>query len=88
MTRFAAALVAAAIVLPAAAQSPGGTLAKIRDSKTITLGYRETAVPFSFTGEGKQPDGKGWAERPPIAQYTGNNPALYRHLQPLRNSRG
>jgi ABC-type amino acid transport substrate-binding protein len=58
MTRFAAAaLVAAAIVLPAAAQSPGGTLAKIRDSKTITLGYRETAVPFSFTGEGKQPAG-------------------------------
>lgn len=37
---------------------------------------------------GKQPDGKGWAERPPIAQYTRNNPPLHRHLQPLGNSRG
>ena len=57
MTRFTAALVAAAIALPAAAQSPGSTLAKIRDSKTITLGYRADAAPFSFTGEDKQPAG-------------------------------
>ena len=57
MTRFTAALVAAAIALPAAAQSPGSTLAKIRDSRTITLGYRADAAPFSFTGEDKQPAG-------------------------------
>jgi glutamate/aspartate transport system substrate-binding protein len=57
MTRFTAALIAAAIALPAAAQPPGSTLAKIRDSKTITLGYRPDAVPFSFTGEDKQPAG-------------------------------
>jgi glutamate/aspartate transport system substrate-binding protein len=57
MQRFTAALIAAAIALPAAAQSPGSTLAKIRDAKTITLGYRPDAVPFSFTGEDKQPAG-------------------------------
>jgi ABC-type amino acid transport substrate-binding protein len=57
MRHLIAALVAAAIALPAAAQSPGATLAKIRDAKTITLGYRPDAVPFSFTGEDRQPAG-------------------------------
>jgi ABC-type amino acid transport substrate-binding protein len=56
MTRFTAALVAAAIALPAAAQSPS-VLTKIRDARTITVGYRADAAPFSFTGEDKQPAG-------------------------------
>lgn len=61
-TFFSAALVAlahvgAALVQPAAAQSPGATLAKIRDAKTIALGYRENALPFSFAAEDKQPAG-------------------------------
>lgn len=57
MIRLTAALAAAAIALPAAAQTPGSTLAKIRDAKTITLGYRTDAAPFSFTGGDKQPSG-------------------------------
>jgi ABC-type amino acid transport substrate-binding protein len=58
MLRFAAALAAAAIALPAAAQAPAGaTLAKIQAARTITLGYRPDAVPFSFTGEDRQPAG-------------------------------
>jgi ABC-type amino acid transport substrate-binding protein len=57
MRRLASLVVAAAIALPAGAQTPGTTLAKIRDAKTIALGYRETALPFSFTGDDKQPTG-------------------------------
>jgi ABC-type amino acid transport substrate-binding protein len=34
-----------------------GTLKKIRDSKTITLGYRTDSPPFSFTGPDGQPAG-------------------------------
>jgi ABC-type amino acid transport substrate-binding protein len=34
-----------------------GTLKKIRDSKTITLGYRVDSPPFSFTGPDGQPAG-------------------------------
>ena len=36
---------------PPAAEAPlslSGTLAKVRDSGTITLGYRATALPFSY----------------------------------------
>ena len=32
----------------AQAQEPTGTLKKIRDSGTISLGYRESSVPFSY----------------------------------------
>jgi len=51
---FAAA--ALALLLPgvAPAQELTGTLKKIKDSGTITIGYREQSVPFSFRG----PDGK------------------------------
>ena len=46
---------ACAIAVPAAAQS--GTLDKIRKSGVITMGYIGNAVPFSFKGEGGQPQG-------------------------------
>jgi ABC-type amino acid transport substrate-binding protein len=58
MSRYLAALIAAAIALPAAAQAPAGaTLAKIQAAKAITLGYRENAAPFSFVGTDGQPTG-------------------------------
>jgi ABC-type amino acid transport substrate-binding protein len=34
-----------------------GTLDKIRQSGTITLGYREASIPFSYVGDNKQPAG-------------------------------
>lgn len=37
--------------------SAGDTLKKVRDSGQITLGYRESSVPFSFLDAGKQPVG-------------------------------
>jgi ABC-type amino acid transport substrate-binding protein len=42
---------------PALGQDLQGTLKKISDAKTINIGYRETAVPFSFVGADKQPAG-------------------------------
>jgi polar amino acid transport system substrate-binding protein/glutamate/aspartate transport system substrate-binding protein len=58
MTRLL--LLAALTVLaasPATGQDLQGTLKKISDTKTINIGYRETAVPFSFVGADKQPAG-------------------------------
>jgi ABC-type amino acid transport substrate-binding protein len=43
--------------LPAAAQNLDGTLKKIKDSSTFTLGYLESAPPFSFPGPDKRPVG-------------------------------
>ncbi|MBP6018595.1 MAG: amino acid ABC transporter substrate-binding protein [Burkholderiaceae bacterium] len=44
-------------VLPVAAQQDSGTLEKIKSSGEIVLGYRETAVPFSFLDSQHQPAG-------------------------------
>jgi glutamate/aspartate transport system substrate-binding protein len=53
---------AAAFALPAAAQDGNvgalsGTLKKIKDSGTITLGYRESSLPFSYLNKRQQPIG-------------------------------
>ena len=37
--------------------TPAGTLDKIRASKTITLGYRDSSVPFSYVDSNKKPLG-------------------------------
>jgi ABC-type amino acid transport substrate-binding protein len=47
----------AALAAPLAAQTPGGTLAKIRDARAIALGYRTDAPPFSFSDRDGQPAG-------------------------------
>jgi glutamate/aspartate transport system substrate-binding protein len=54
------ALAAAALGLVAAsalAQDLTGTLKKIKDSGTITIGHRETSIPFSYLDERQQPIG-------------------------------
>jgi glutamate/aspartate transport system substrate-binding protein len=55
-------LFAAALALPAAAQDANvgvlsGTLKKIKDTGTITLGYRESSLPFSYLNKRQQPIG-------------------------------
>jgi ABC-type amino acid transport substrate-binding protein len=57
MRRFALALLV--LVLPglAHAQALDGTLKKIRDNRTVTIGYRTDALPFSYVGGDKQPAG-------------------------------
>ncbi len=55
MLRFllAVALIAPLLAIPAArAQELTGTLKKIKDSKTVTLGYRESSIPFSYRQQG------------------------------------
>jgi len=47
------------LVLPgiACSQSLDGALKQIRDSRTLKIGYRTDALPFSFAGDDKQPAG-------------------------------
>ena len=57
---LAGALAAAALGLlaaPALARELTGTLKKIKDSGTITIGHRETSIPFSYLDERQQPIG-------------------------------
>jgi len=57
-TRFAlAAFVCAAPAAPAAAQTLTGTLKKIKETGTITVGYRESSIPFSYLDDKQQPVG-------------------------------
>ena len=64
--RLVFALIIAALASPAAAQDAGqdasvgaltGTLKKIRDTGTLTLGYRESSLPFSYLNHRQQPIG-------------------------------
>ena len=60
MLRFllAVALTASLLAIPAArAQELTGTLKKIKDSKTMTLGYRESSIPFSYVNKVGEPIG-------------------------------
>src|SRR5215467_11407064 len=58
MTRFVfPAIVCAALAAPAAAQTPTGTLKKIKETGTISVGYRESAIPFSYLDDKQQPIG-------------------------------
>ena len=54
---LAALALLAAAAAPAFAQSPEGTLKTIQQTKAIRMGYLETAVPFSFADDKKQPAG-------------------------------
>src|ERR1700734_4415983 len=55
LTIMASAIAAVSVVtVPASAQQLTGTLAKIKDSGTITLGHRESSVPFSYYDDNQQ----------------------------------
>jgi glutamate/aspartate transport system substrate-binding protein len=51
------ALVAAAFAFTAQAQELTGTLKKIKDTGTITVGHRESSIPFSYLDDKQQPIG-------------------------------
>lgn len=48
---------ALALFAGTAVSAQAGTLDKIRQSGTISLGYREASIPFSYVGENRQPAG-------------------------------
>ena len=54
---FSAVLAALVLAGPALGQKLEGTLKKIKTSGTLTIGYRESAPPFSFMGPDKRPVG-------------------------------
>src|ERR1700730_6514144 len=47
----------AMLAAPAFAEELTGTLQKIRDSGVITIGYRETSMPFSYVDDSQKPIG-------------------------------
>ena len=58
LSKLTAGLLGAALLaVPAFAQELTGTLKKVKDSGTITIGHRETSVPFSYLDEKQQPIG-------------------------------
>jgi len=48
------AALALVVAQPASAQEPTGTLKKIKDSGTITLGHRDSSIPFSYYDDKQQ----------------------------------
>ncbi len=44
-------------LLTTAAQAESPTLAKIKRTGTVTLGYRESSIPFSYLGADQKPVG-------------------------------
>jgi len=55
---MAMAVLSAAVLAPSArAQALEGRLKRIAETKTIAIAFRADAVPFSFTGEKKEPAG-------------------------------
>jgi glutamate/aspartate transport system substrate-binding protein len=58
LTRLAIALAAGlAVSVPAVAQDLTGTLKKIKDTGAITVGHRESSIPFSYLDDKQQPIG-------------------------------
>jgi glutamate/aspartate transport system substrate-binding protein len=51
------ALAAAAFALTAHAQELAGTLKKVKETGAITIGYRESSIPFSYLDDKQQPIG-------------------------------
>jgi glutamate/aspartate transport system substrate-binding protein len=51
------AFIAAALALTANAQELTGTLKKIKDTGAITIGHRESSIPFSYLDDKQQPIG-------------------------------
>ena len=50
-------LLAALLAVPAIAQEPTGTLKKIKDGSSITIGHRDASIPFSYYDDKQQPVG-------------------------------
>ena len=62
MTKLASGLVTSCLIFAfaltaASAQSPGPTLQKIKEAGTITIGHRDSSVPFSYLDDSQKPIG-------------------------------
>jgi len=78
-----------AVAAPAQAQSPSGTLAKIRDAGEIRLGHRDVSVPFSYLDGNQKPVGLAMDLCALIVDAVKDElklPALQTKLQPIQLS--
>ena len=78
-----------AMAVSAQAQSPGGTLAKIRDSGEIRLGHRDVSIPFSYLDDNQKPVGFAMDLCARIVDAVKRElklPALQTRLQPIQLS--
>ena len=50
-------LLSAALIAPASAQDLSGTLKKVKETGSFTIGYRESSIPFSYLDDKQQPIG-------------------------------
>jgi glutamate/aspartate transport system substrate-binding protein len=57
ITKAGIAFIASAVAFSVQAQELTGTLKKIKDTGTITLGYRESSIPFSYLDDKQKPIG-------------------------------
>lgn len=84
-----AALACAALAVPAAAQGLTGTLKKIKETGSITVGYRESSIPFSYLDDKQQPIGYAMDLCMKIVAAVKaelKNPNLKVQLQPVTSS--
>jgi glutamate/aspartate transport system substrate-binding protein len=75
--------------LPAGAQQAAGTLKKIRDTGAITIGHRESSIPFSYLDDKQQPVGYAMdlcAKVVDAVKAELNLPTLQVKLQPVTSS--
>ncbi|HEV2159239.1 amino acid ABC transporter substrate-binding protein [Bradyrhizobium sp.] len=79
----------AAVAATAQAQTPGGTLAKIKDVGEIRLGHRDVSVPFSYLDDNQKPVGFAMDLCARIVDAVKDElklPALQTRLQPIQLS--
>jgi len=78
-----------AVASPVVAQTPGGTLAKIKDAGEIRLGHRDVSVPFSYLDDSQKPVGFAMDLCARIVDAVKDElklPALRTKLQPIQLS--
>jgi glutamate/aspartate transport system substrate-binding protein len=81
---IAAAITAAILIAPVSAQQLTGTLKKIKDTGTFTLGYRESSIPFAYYDQKQQPVGYSMDFAYKVADaLKKNNPNLKVNLIPI-----
>ncbi|HYN78036.1 MAG TPA: amino acid ABC transporter substrate-binding protein, partial [Lamprocystis sp. (in: g-proteobacteria)] len=54
LTRLSLALIGCILLAGPALAEPTGTLQKIKDTNSITLGHRESSIPFSYYDDKQQ----------------------------------
>jgi len=88
---LSAVLLAAGLHLAAdaAAEEPGGTLKKIRETGTVTIGHRDSSIPFSYLDEHQRPVGYSVDLCMKIVEAMRaelKNPAIRAQMQPVTSS--